>query len=388
MFADKVKQLAALPTPCYVYDTELLAQTLEAIKAETAAHDNYHVHYAVKANVNPVVLKQIAAAGFGADCVSGGEIRECLEAGFAPESIVFAGVGKADWEIKLALETGIAMFNVESVEELEVINEMATALNLRARVSFRINPNVSAHTHAHITTGKAENKFGIDKEDTIHVIRLAQSMSNIEFTGLHFHIGSQLLVMDDFVALCQNINAIQRELDEAGIYAPNINVGGGLGIDYQYPEAHPIPDFHAYFTTFTEGLKLREGQQVHFELGRAVVGQIGSLITKVLYVKHGHVKQFAIVDAGFTDLIRPALYGAFHSIDNVSAEAEARGTAQTYDVVGPICESSDVFVKDYEMPETRRGDILAIRSAGAYGEIMASGYNCRRLPKAFILSEL
>ena len=378
-------QLKDLQTPCYLYDMELLAQTLDAIHTETAEHDNYHVHYAVKANANPDVLRRISAAGFGADCVSDGEICVCLEAGFPAEKIVFAGVGKADWEITLALKKKIGMFNVESIEELNVINELATSLHQRARVSFRINPNVGAHTHAHITTGKAENKFGIDMEDMVKVIRMTENMPLVEFTGLHFHIGSQLLMMDDFKALCTRVNELQAILDREGIYAPNINVGGGLGIDYEAPDEHPIPDFKAYFNTFKQGLQLRQGQQVHFELGRAIVGQIGSLLTTVLYVKQGKQKQFVIIDAGFTDLIRPALYGAHHDIMNLSAVKRLHNDYETYDIVGPICESSDTFAKDFVLPQTFRGDLIAIRSAGAYGETMASGYNCRPLPQSHCL---
>lgn len=378
-------RLQAFDTPCYVYDTRLLAHTLDAIRAEVSDCPNYHVHYAIKANSNPQILQQIAAAGLGADCVSGGEIKAALAAGFPAAAIAFAGVGKADWEIRLALEQGIGMFNVESVEELTVINELATSFNKRARVSFRINPHVGAHTHAHITTGTAENKFGIEMSDMVSVIRMTEQMPLVEFTGLHFHIGSQLLVMDDFVALCDRVNELQQVLEREGIFAPNINVGGGLGIDYQAPDEHPIPDFKAYFDTFKQGLQLRTGQQLHFELGRAVVGQMGSLLTRVLYVKQGKHKQFVIVDAGFTDLIRPALYGAHHKIENLTAEAQNTGAHQVYDVVGPICESSDVFAKNLSLPVTRRGDLIAIRSAGAYGETMASGYNCRALPQAHTL---
>ena len=375
--------LQNVQTPCYLYDTALLARTLDAIRHEVQQHDNYHVHYAVKANSNPHILSQIAAAGLGADCVSGGEIRAALAAGFPASKIAFAGVGKADWEIRLALQSAIGMFNVESFEELEVISQLATAMNLRARVSFRINPDVAAHTHAHITTGRAEDKFGIAKEDMVRVIRMAQTMPCVDFTGLHFHIGSQLLVMDDFEELCRCVNQLQLELDSEGIFAPNINVGGGLGVDYETPAANPIPDFQAYFSTFTRGLQLREGQQLHFELGRAVVAQMGSLLTRVLYVKQGRQKQFVIVDAGMTDLIRPALYDARHHIDNLSATAAE--SAVTYDVVGPICESSDVFARDILLPPTRRGDLLAIRSAGAYGETMASQYNCRSLPSVHVI---
>lgn len=373
-----VEKFEGIRTPFYYYDTQLLNMTLDAIKAELLP--NYHMHYAVKANTNPDVLKHIAKAGLGCDCVSGGEIEACLNAGFKAEDIVFAGVGKSDWEIEVGLNAGIGFFNVESIPELEVINQMAGERGKVARVSFRINPNVGAHTHANITTGLAENKFGIAMEDMEKVIRLAEKMANVEFVGLHFHIGSQLLVMDDFEALCNRINELQDKLETNDIEVKNINVGGGLGIDYQDPDGNPIPNFKAYFDTFKTKLKLRPGQQLHFECGRAVVGQCGSLITRVLFVKKCAVKQFAIVDAGMTDLIRPALYDAFHLIQNITSP---NAPIERYDVVGPICESSDVFVKDFNLPNVQRGDLLAIRSAGAYGEIMASQYNCRQLPKGY-----
>ena len=380
-------------TPFYLYDTDLLARTLDAIKAETSSKDNYHVHYAIKANSNPAILAQIARAGFGADCVSGGEIRAALAAGFPPASIVFAGVGKADWEIRLGLEHDIAAFNVESQEELEVIAQLAAAMGRRAHISLRINPNVGAHTHANITTGLAENKFGIDLDDMVNVIRQTEANAHLDFIGLHFHIGSQLLEMDDFVALSDKVNEIQEQLEGEGINVMNINVGGGLGIDYVQPDANPIPDFHAYFSTYASHLRLRPGQQLHFELGRAVVAQLGSLITRVLYVKQGKQKRFVIVDAGMTELIRPALYGALHQIQPFAVSREgirfgSTSPTATYDVVGPICESSDVFAKDYAMPTVGRGDLLALRSAGAYGEVMASTYNCRPMPDAYTTQQL
>lgn len=371
-----IEKFKEIRTPFYYYDMALLDATLEEIKKYLKP--NYHMHYAVKACTNKNVLKHIANAGFGCDCVSGGEIEACMAAGIQAKDIVFAGVGKSDWEILLGLDADIGFFNVESIPELEVINEMAKATGKVANISFRINPNVGAHTHANITTGLAENKFGIDMQDMVEVIRLAEQMENIKFQGLHFHIGSQLLVMDDFTALCHRINELQDQLEAEGITVPNINVGGGLGIDYQNPDGNPIPNFKAYFETYSDNLKLREGQHLHFELGRAVVGQCGSLISKVLFVKKGHVKQFAIVDAGMTDLIRPALYDAFHLIQNITSPQNAE---EKYDVVGPICESSDVFVKDHMMPAVQRGDLVAMRSAGAYGEIMASQYNCRKLPQ-------
>lgn len=374
----------ALQTPFYYYDTVLLRKTLQAINDETDKHKDFIVHYAVKANANPKLLKIISDSGLGADCVSGGEIAAAGNAGFKPSKIVYAGVGKSDREINLALDKDIFCFNVESCAELEVINTIAKERNQTARIALRINPDVGAHTHAHITTGLAENKFGIAMRDMNGAIDQALNMSNVKFVGLHFHIGSQILDMGDFKALCYRINELQRELEQKGIRIDNINVGGGLGIDYQSPDMNPVPDFKAYFDTYADNLELRDNQKLHFELGRAVVAQCGSLITRTLYIKQGTEKQFAIVDAGMTDLIRPALYQAYHKIENISSnEADEK-----YDVVGPICESSDVFDKQIALNKTHRGDLLAIRSAGAYGEIMASRYNCRELPKGYISDEL
>ena len=373
-----------IQTPFYYYDTELLRETLRAINNEAQKHEGFCVHYAVKANANPKLLRIIREAGLGADCVSGGEIDASVKAGFPSSKIVFAGVGKSDWEINLGLDNDIFCFNVESIPELEVINELAAAKDKVARVAFRLNPNVGAHTHANITTGLAENKFGIDMRDMLKVIEEARSMSNVKVVGLHFHIGSQILDMSDFEALCNRVNDLQLELERHQIVLDHINVGGGLGIDYQHPNRVSIPDFKAYFDTYAKKLKLRPGQTLHFELGRAVVAQCGSLITRTLYIKEGSVKKFAIVDAGFTDLIRPALYQAYHKIENISSNEEP----DTYDVVGPICESTDVFAKQIDLNRTHRGDLFAIRSAGAYGEIMASQYNCRRLPHGYISDEI
>ena len=379
-----IDKFQEIQTPFYYYDTAVLRKTLKTINEEAGKHENFEVHYAVKANANPKVLNIICQAGLGADCVSGGEIQAATNAGFPASKIVYAGVGKSDWEINLGLEKGIFCFNVESIPELEVINELAEKQGKVAQVCFRINPNVGAHTHANITTGLAENKFGIAMEDMENVIEEAAQMKNIKFLGLHFHIGSQILDMGDFEALCNRINELQDQLESHHIIVKNINVGGGLGIDYNHPNRVPIPDFKAYFDTYAKFLKLREGQKLHFELGRAVVGQMGSLITKVLYVKQGTAKQFAIVDAGMTDLIRPALYQAYHKIENISSNEPE----ETYDVVGPICESSDVFAKAIDINKTQRGDLIALRSAGAYGEIMASQYNCRQLPKGYITEDL
>ena len=379
-----IDKLERMQTPFYYYDTELLRNTLRVINDEAKKHEGFCVHYAVKANANPKVLRIIREAGLGADCVSGGEIEAALRAGFPSSKIVYAGVGKADWEINLGLDNDIFCFNVESIPELEVINELAAKKGKTARVAFRLNPNVGAHTHANITTGLAENKFGIDMRDMLKVIEEASQMAHIKVVGLHFHIGSQILDMGDFEALCNRVNELQKELERHRISVEHINVGGGLGIDYQHPNRVPVPDFHDYFNTYAKKLKLRTGQTLHFELGRAVVGQCGSLITRTLYIKEGAVKRFCIVDAGFTDLVRPALYQAYHKIENITSEEPK----EAYDVVGPICESTDVFAKQTDLNRCHRGDLLAIRSAGAYGEIMASQYNCRRLPQGYLSEEL
>lgn len=367
-------------TPFYYYDTALLQATLDTIRHEIAQHPNYHVHYALKANANPKLLHIIQQAGLGADCVSGGEVQAAIDAGFPADKLVYAGVGKSDREILTALKHNIFCFNVESVPELQVINELAAREGKVAHVCLRINPDVEAHTHAHIVTGKAENKFGIALNDMLHVVRLANELPNIDFEGLHFHIGSQITDMQDYVALCERVNAIQDQLNQLNIYPSVINVGGGLGVDYQEPEQNPIADFRTYFQVFAQHLKMRPNQSLHFELGRSVVAQCGSLITQVLYVKQATSKRFVIVDAGMTELIRPALYQAKHKIVNLTSQSEQQ---EKYDVVGPICESSDVFDKDLLLPITQRGDILAIRSAGAYGESMASTYNCRPLPDTY-----
>ena len=378
-----IEKFKQAETPFYYYDTPLLRETLRIINQEAGKHEGFCVHYAVKANANAKILGIIAQSGIGADCVSGGEIQAAVMAGFPASKIVFAGVGKSDWEIQLGLDLGIFAFNVESIPELEVINQLAEQRNTVARVAFRINPNVGAHTHANITTGLAENKFGISMRDMESVIERASALKGVKFVGLHFHIGSQILEMGDFQALCNRVNELQEQLERHRITVENINVGGGLGIDYRHPNRVPVPDFKAYFDTYAKFLKLRPGQTVHFELGRSVVGQCGSLITKTLYIKQGDFKQFAIVDAGMTDLIRPALYQAYHKIENISSEE----SPETYDVVGPICESSDVFAKAIDLNKAHRGDLMAIRSAGAYGEIMASSYNCRQLPKGYITED-
>lgn len=371
-------KLKTLQTPFYYYDIALLRKTLEVIKAESDPY-GYHVHYAVKANANPRILSIIAEYGLGADCVSGGEIRAALAAGFPSDKIAFAGVGKADWEIDLGLDNDIFCFNVESAAELLVLDERAAAKNKIVPIALRINPEVDAHTHAKITTGMKENKFGINLSMLGNVLELVLNLKHVKLIGVHYHIGSQITDMSAFRNLAIRMEEIQDELDVFGIQIEHLNFGGGLGVDYYHPNHLSIPAFDNYFAVFNQLLKPRPGQQVHFEPGRSVVAQCGSLISKVLYVKEGETKKFAILDAGFTELIRPAMYDAYHRIENITSDE----AVEIYDVVGPICESSDVFGHDVELNKAHRGDLLALRSAGAYGEVMASQYNCRSLPKAY-----
>jgi diaminopimelate decarboxylase len=372
---DKFKELQ---TPFYFYDAGLLRETLQTVVTEAAKYD-YHVHYAVKANANSRILSIIRENGLGADCVSGGEIQAALNAGFPAGKIVFAGVGKADWEINLGLDKDIFCFNAESIPELEVINELAGLKGKTARVALRINPEINAHTHHHITTGMKENKFGINLDQLDGVLDKLETLPFVKLIGLHFHIGSQLTEMEPFQALCNRVNELQQRLAKRKITVEHINFGGGLGIDYEHPNRHSIPDFKEYFQLFHKHFPAYPNQKIHFEPGRSIVGQCGNLISKVLYVKEGSAKKFVILDAGFTELIRPAFYEAYHKIENLSSEAPK----EVYDVVGPICESSDCFGKQLDLNQAHRGDFIAIRSAGAYGEIMASQYNCRQLPKAY-----
>lgn len=365
-------------TPLYYYDLDLLHKTLDEINRLTD-NDQILVHYAVKANGNRRILEEISNKGLGADLVSGGEIQAALEAGFSPSKMNFSGVGKTDWEIRLGLEHEIGCFNVESVQELEIINQIAAEMGKTAHIAIRVNPDIDAHTHKYITTGTADDKFGINIDILEQVVMHANSLPHIRLRGLQFHIGSQITDMKPFAMLCDTANRLIDEFESRDIRFETINVGGGLGIDYNKPDEHPMPDFEQYFGLFKQHLRLRPYQSLHFELGRAIVGGCGSLISRVVFVKESRNKKFVILDAGMTDLIRPALYSAHHGIQNLTAAGESM---DIYNVVGPVCESSDVFAVDCHLPVTRRGDLIAIRSAGAYGESMASCYNMRSLPQA------
>ncbi len=373
-----IERFKNTPTPFYYYNLELLKDTLRIVKEESEKY-NYHVHYALKANSNVEILETIQSYGLGADCVSGNEITRAKELGFPSEKIAFAGVGKSDEEINTGLENDIFCFNCESIPELTVIDELAQKKNKIANIALRINPNVEANTHHYITTGLEENKFGINRWELENVLEILQTLKNVKLIGLHFHIGSQITDLSNFKGLCLRVNEIQKWFYEHQIIVKHINVGGGLGINYENPKQELIPDFSSYFSLFNDLLELRPQQELHFELGRSIVGQCGTLISKVLYVKKGINTNFAIIDAGMTELIRPALYQAFHKIENLTSIDDVN---ERYDVVGPICESSDSFGKALLLPTTTRGDMIAINSCGAYGEVMASQYNLRKLPKS------
>lgn len=377
----KLEELSSLDTPFYCYDLTLLRETLSTINKEIKGFP-YAVHYAIKANGNRQILEEIMRSGVGADLVSGNEIKAALDVGFKPEKMAYAGVGKTDREIETGIDAGIYCFNVESVEEMDVINEIASRRGKTAGIALRVNPNIDAHTHRYITTGTSSDKFGIDKSILDEVVEKARSLSNVRLLGLHFHIGSQVTLMEPYELLCKEINTLLDHFEKKGINFEMIDVGGGLGVDYDNPEANPIARFEEYFNIFKRGLKARPGQMVHFELGRSIVAQCGALISRVVFVKENAVKKFVILDAGMTDLMRPALYGSNHKIVNLSSHSAQQVTC---DVVGPICESSDVFAREVQLPVTRRGDLVAILSAGAYGESMASCYNMRSLPQCHFI---
>jgi len=376
-----IKKFGATPTPFYYYDTDLLRKTLTALQKAAKKHE-VEVHYALKANAKKKILKTIKGYGFGADCVSGNEVARAIECGFSPGKVVFAGVGKSDAEITFALKKKIFCFNCESIEEIKIIDALAKKQNKKANIAIRINPNVNANTHHYITTGLEENKFGINIWELPDVIATLKKYKQVSLIGLHFHIGSQITDLGVYKTLCLKINELQDWFEAHNVYVKNINVGGGLGIDYHHPDKNPILDFDTYFGIFRQFLKLRPGQKLHCEPGRALVAQCGTLVSRVLFVKNGKHSNFIILDAGMTELLRPALYQSYHKIENLTGVS--RKNKVSYDVNGPVCESSDCFGKAVELPETKRGDIVAIRSAGAYGESMALDYNLRTRAKSYL----
>jgi diaminopimelate decarboxylase len=375
------ERLRSHNTPFYYYDLDVLRGTL-SVASKEAAERGFKVHYAVKANFNRVIMKTIAEYGFGADCVSGNEIEHALSCGFPAEETVFAGVGKSDREIETGLKIGIKCFNCESIEELEVIDKIATETGVTARVAIRINPNIEAHTIRDITTGTDENKFGIRITELDKVASLLPHLKNTTFSGIHFHIGSQITDLHVYRNLCSRVNELCEWFTDRGLEPVDINVGGGLGVNYSEPDQ--LPPFADYFNIFRDHLDKKIRSSISFELGRSLTAGCGSLISTVLYVKEGAGETFVILDAGMTDLLRPALYHAYHHIDNLTSGLPEK----KYTVAGPICETTDTFGKFIELPETRRGDMIAIRSAGAYGEVMASRYNLRSLPPSVFSDRL
>ena len=384
MFTNQqIQRFGNLDTPFYYYDTALLDRTLEQVKKHGLSK-GYHIHYAIKANFDRKLLGQIRKAGLGIDCVSGKEIERAIETGFRPNQIAFAGVGKTDEEIRTGLHHDIFSFNCESVEELQVLNELASEAEKTARVAIRLNPNVEAKTHKYITTGLNENKFGIHEDQLPELFDLLPTLDAVKLTGIHFHIGSQIRDLEPFRNLCRRVNDYQNVFEENGFLLKHVNLGGGYGINYAEPDHELIPDFESFFKVFDDHLEVRPGQEVHFELGRSIVGQCGSLISRVLYIKEGKSTRSAVLDAGMTELIRPALYQSDHKVDVLTSNLPQL----TYDVVGPICESSDTFRNSVSLPELQRGDLVAIRSAGAYGEVMSSGFNLREPAATYYSDEL
>ncbi len=370
-------------TPFYFYDMDLLRTTVGKVSALSSRY-GIDVHYAVKANEEKRILEYISSNGIGADCVSGNEVMHALDCGFPADKVVFAGVGKSDGEIAEAIRADISAFNCESLQEIYIINAMAARLGRRARIAVRINPGVDAHTHRYITTGTYENKFGISDHEFTALADLLRRCRWLDFQGLHFHVGSQITdVRNVFSLVCGRVNSIVSWFEDHGVQVGSINLGGGLGVDYEDPDGQPVPDFETWFRTVDEGIRRRPGQTLHLEPGRSIVAQCGTLVSRVLFVKVGETKNFLILDAGMTDLIRPALYGAYHKIENLSARLRPNlPQSQVYDVVGPVCESSDVWGAGRFLPFSVRGDLMAIRSAGAYGQSMSSRYNMRNLAPA------
>jgi len=381
---DLTRVAEAVGTPTYVYSASTVIDHYRRLDAALGDLD-HQICYAVKANSNGAILRLLREEGAGFDIVSGGELFRVLKAGGDPQKCTFAGVGKSHAEIEDALEQGIYSVNVESESELEYINEIAATRNVRAPVALRVNPDVEASTHKYVSTGKQENKFGISLGRAGTVYERAMSLPNISVRGVQMHIGSQITTSEPFVAAIEKVAPLVRELKAHGDIE-FFSVGGGLGIIYEssfasgssdWWKGEPALSINDYATAIVPPLRELD-LRILLEPGRLLVGNAGVLLTRIRYVKRTAEKQFAIVDAGMNDLIRPALYGSFHEI--VPLNEPTGREPQKYDVVGPVCESGDFFAQDREMPEVAAGDLLAVMSAGAYGFVMASNYNSRTLP--------
>lgn len=377
-------KLAEKETPFYFYDIDLLRQTLDSV-VWAASKYNFKIHYAIKANYDPRILQIIKEYGLGIDCASGNEVRCAIEAGFDPQSIVYAGVGKKDKELRYAIEQGIFAINCESLQEIEVLNDIAAEMGKVVNIGLRVNPDIDPKTNHCIDTGQADSKFGISYEKVLEQAEWIQSLSNVCVKGMHLHIGSQIRELHVFQYLCDKVNVITDNLVKKGFNLDFVDVGGGLGINYDMPENEPVPNFASVFAIINGNLKVG-GREIHFEFGRSIVGECGELITKVLYRKDTATgRRLVIVDASMTELIRPMLYGAYHDIENLTSTETKH---EKYSVVGTACESTDVFNESLTLPKTVRGDILSIKSAGAYGMSMASRYNQHDLPGAVYSDEL
>lgn len=379
--ADK---LAKYETPFYLYDIGLLNQTLESLMSIASKYD-YKIHYAIKANYDARLLQIIRKYGVGIDCASGNEVRCAIEAGFDPKSIVYAGVGKRDKEIRYAIEQNILAINCESIEEIDLVNELAAEAGKVVNIALRVNPDIDPKTNHCIDTGQADSKFGISYEEILSSVEHIRSLKNVLVIGMHIHIGSQIRELHVFENMCNKVNVIVENLTSLGFELEFVDVGGGLGVNYDMPENEPISNFASVFAIIKQHLKVGN-REVHFEFGRSIVAQCGELITKVLYNKTTATgRRLVIVDGSMTELIRPALYGSYHNIENITSEADQR---LKYTIVGTACESTDVFDENVSLPITKRGDLLTIKSAGAYGMSMASRYNQHDLPAAVYSDEL
>ena len=383
MFNSELTQkLTKLKTPFYFYDLDLLDKTILSLKE--SLDPNYSVYYAIKANNNSKIIKLIKDHDLGIDAVSGEEINKSLNNSIKPKKIVFAGVGKTKDEIIFAIRKKIYLFNCESFDEISLIDKISNELNVKTKIAIRLNPNIDSRSHKYIKTGMFDSKFGIQIDHLAEILEKIKNLNHIDLKGYHFHLGSQIDDLGVFRKLCKVSNEMNIYLKNKNFNITDINLGGGLGINYKEPDLNLIPDFKSYFQIFKKNLIYFDNQKIHFELGRSIVGQSGSLFSSILYLKKSFNKHFIIIDAGMTELIRPALYNAQHHIENLSSSKKEN----KYDIVGPLCESSDTFAKDYYLNQSKIGDLIVIRSTGAYGEVMSSNYNLRKKVNAYYSNEL